>query len=221
MDLWPIYINWSILKKYSKIEPNTLDHRQQHLCFFCFSYMFQNDFKVMCLMQFVFCICFFCFVFHMFCASLDNIGCRTRCHSHSAATRQSGTKSWSRKQKSGFQEHKECAASSFQGCFDLVAATPETRRERCGASITLLCNKSGQIAVFFLNDPFLGGAIFCGASWRGAAKKRPIGNCSCKQVGKKQGRGRTGRPQSVSCALYRRRLWWSVQSGVDDSWRWI
>ena len=66
--------------------------------------------------------------------------------------------------KSGFQEHKECAASSFQGCFDLVAATPETRRERCGASITLLCNKSGQIAVFFLNDPFLGGAIFCGAS---------------------------------------------------------
>ena len=66
--------------------------------------------------------------------------------------------------KSGFQEHKECAASSFQGCFDLVAATPETRRERCGASITLLCNKSGQIAVFFLSDPFLGGAIFCGAS---------------------------------------------------------
>ena len=27
--------------------------------------------------------------------------------------------------------------------------------------------------------------------------------------------------QGVPSVLYRRRLWWSVQSGVDDSWRWI
>ena len=27
--------------------------------------------------------------------------------------------------------------------------------------------------------------------------------------------------QEVPSVLYRRRLWWSVQSGVDDSWRWI
>ena len=149
-----------------KLNPTHWFTGRSTCAFLCFSYMFQDDFKIVCVcaicvLHLIFVLCF---VFHMFCASLDNIGCRTPCHSHSAATRQSGTKSWSRKQKSGFQEHKECAASSFQGCFDLVAATPETRRERCGASITLLCNKSGQIAVFFLNDPFLGGAIFCGAS---------------------------------------------------------
>ena len=153
------------------------------------------------------------------CAAIQDWWQKNPSHPHIRAVSSCGTYGKSRKHKTCFKSTVNALLSHCQGCWDvywrcLLLFIGKKTYEGRSSSITLLWSKSGQITFFFSTDPFLAAPIF-----PGCFLKRKSGRSATVLA-----RGEEAEEEVVKAShllLYRRQLWRSVESGLNDRWRWI